>query len=106
MFILRYRTSKALLLFGAMALVGSNCGADETVLNGGEEAWSGADVPGDAALLVDRSKESETMGVADASAELAAADVPNEATPPAGDDAEETTAPGPVVLQTATFALG
>lgn len=89
-----------------MALVGSNCGADETVLNGGEEAWSGVDVPVDATLLVDRSEESETMGEADASADLAAADVPNDATPPAGDDAGETTAPGPAVLRTATFALG
>jgi hypothetical protein len=46
------------------------------------------------------------MGAADASADLAAADISNEATPPAGGDAEEPPAPGPVVLQTATFALG
>ena len=103
MFILRYRISKALLLFGAMALVGLSCDADDTEVNGGEDAWSGADAPVDTALLVDRAEESETMGVADASDELAAADVPNEVT---GDDAEETTAPVPRDLRTATFALG
>lgn len=105
MSILRYGPSRVLLLFGALALVGSACDADETRQNGGEDAWSGVEAPADAALLVDQSEEGETM-VSDASTELAAADVPSEATLPGGDAAEEPIGPGPVVLQTATFALG
>jgi len=85
MFILRYRTSKALLLISAMALIGSNCDAGKDGPNGGKEAWSGADAPADAALFVDQSEESETKGAVDASTDLAKADAPSDGTPPAGE---------------------
>jgi hypothetical protein len=107
MSIQRDKTLKVLVLLGAMALIGAACDTEEAAPKGGEEAWSGADAPADAARLVDQSRESEILGAEDASTDLAAADAPDAATsPPAVDAAGETTVPGPVVLRTATFALG
>jgi hypothetical protein len=108
----RYRTSKALVLFGAITLMGTACDADEAAQSGGEEAQSEADAPADATSPVDQFTESEVMGPVDASTDLAAptdlavADLPDEVSPPAVDPVEEIVVPGPADLQTATFALG
>jgi hypothetical protein len=112
MFILRYRTSKALVLFGAIALMGTACDADEVAPNGEEEARLGADAPADATSPADQFREGEVMEPVDATtdlalaADLAAADAPGEVSPPAIDPVEEIVVPGPADLQTATFALG
>ncbi len=106
MLIMHNQTSKALLLVGAIALVLASCDADESPLNSGEEAWTGADAPADVALLDDQSDDSEGIGAADAPADQAAADVLNETSPPTGHDTMKPPSPGPVALRTATFALG
>jgi hypothetical protein len=115
MFISRDRTSKALVLFGAITLIVTACDADGAAPNGGEEPWSGADASADVTVPADQFNQSEIMGpvdvltdlaIVDVPVDLATVDAPGEESPPVVDAVEEITVPGPADLQTATFALG
>jgi hypothetical protein len=108
MFILRNKTSKALVLLSAVALLGSACDTDEGASSDGEDVLSEADAqadsPADALaskpFTVDKFDKNKPLGSFDA------AGAPDVATPLAGDAVEETAAPEPPVMRTATFALG
>ncbi len=106
MFLTHDWTSKALLLFGAVILVGHGCDAGDDAATGGIDAISGAETWVDPGLLVDQLEESDVIGSEDASADLAVADAPDKVIPPVGKDVEGVAEPRHFALRTATFALG
>lgn len=106
MFILRNKTSHALVLLSAVALIGFACDTDEGAASDGEDLLSEADAPADfpADALASKPFTVDKFDKNKPLASIDAAGAPDVATPPAGDAVEEPAEPP--VMRTATFALG